>query len=137
VGGQQIFVDARAVVEALGVAGRHQLDEVVIPLVAGRQQRQVVVGLANPRARLVVPTADGNIRFTAEDRLEALGTAGVVELDRAEHVAVVGDRHRLHAELRAALDDLADAAGAVKQAELGVQVKMNKLRHGHRAGWRL
>ena len=53
--------------------------------------------------------------------------AGVVEGDGPEHVAVVGDGHRLHAEAHALLDQLVDAAGAVEQAVLGVQVQVDEV----------
>ena len=43
---QQLLVDARLVVEPLGVAGRHELDQVVIALGVLRQQDQVVLRLA-------------------------------------------------------------------------------------------
>jgi len=50
-----------------------------------------------------------------------------VERDRAEHVAVVGDPDRLHAELLGALDQLGKLGRPVEQRVLGVLVKVNEL----------
>ena len=57
--------------------------------------------------------------------------AGVVEGDRAEHVAVVGDGQRLHAHARRLLDQLVDVAGPVEQAVLGVEVEVDELGRAH------
>ena len=51
----------------------------------------------------------------------------VVEDDRRKHVAVLGDRERRHLQLRRFVEQLVDAAGAVEQRELGVQMKMDEL----------
>ena len=43
---EQLLVDARLVVEAFGVAGRHELDQVVIALVRLREQHEMVLRFA-------------------------------------------------------------------------------------------
>ena len=53
----------------------------------------------------------------------------VVEDDRREHVAVLGDGHRRHLQLDRLVEQLLDAAGAVEQRELGVQMKMDEVAH--------
>jgi hypothetical protein len=120
----------RLVVEALGVARRHQLDEVLeADLVLG-QQHQVVGGLAR-RAALVAAVARGHVDLAAQDRVDAALARRVVEHHRREHVAVFGDGQRRHAHLLRLVEQLVDAACAVEQRELGVQVQMDEL--GHRA----
>ena len=47
-----------------------------------------------------------DVDLAAHDRLEAGARARLVELHRAEHVAVVGDRHRGHTELAGAPDEV-------------------------------
>ena len=54
----------------------------------------------------------------------------VVEDDRREHVAVLGDRHRRHLQLHRLVEQLLDPAGAVEQRVLGVQMEMDEVGHG-------
>lgn len=54
---------------------------------------------------------------------------GFDELEHAEHVAVVGDRHRRNAQLVAQRKQLADARRAVKQRVFGMQMQMRKRFH--------
>ena len=97
---EQRLVDARLVVEALGVAGRDELDEVVEALGRLRQQHQMVGRLA--RLRPIDPS-DRPARRTlaAENRLDAALARLVVEDDRREQVAVLGHGHRRHLQLGA------------------------------------
>ena len=125
---QQLLVDARLVVEALGVARRHQLDQVVVALVGLGQQHQVVGGLAR-RAALRPPVPGRDVDLAAEDRIDPALARLVVEHDRREHVAVLGDRRRRHLQLDALVEQLLDPAGAVEQREFGVQVEMDEFRH--------
>ena len=50
----------------------------------------------------------------------------IVEDDRREHVAVLGDGERRHLQLDRLVEQLVDAARAVEQRELGVQMKMDE-----------
>jgi hypothetical protein len=128
--GEHVLVDARPVVEALGVPDGHQLDEVVIADLVGGQQRHVVVRLFDAAARLVEAAPRRDVDLAPRDGLDALRPRGVVEDHRPEHVAVVGDGHGLHAELRRLVDELVDVARPVEEAVLGVQVKVDELSHG-------
>ena len=127
--GQQILVDSRPVVEPFGIARRHQLDQVLVALVGLGQQHQVVgFGL---RSALLEAAALRHVDLAAEDRLDAAGARVVVEDHRREHVAVLGDRERRHVELDRFVQQLVDAAGAVEERKLGVQVQVNEVRHSH------
>ena len=64
------------------------------------------------------------VDLTADDRLDAVLGAGLVELDRAVHHAVVGQAERRLAELRRARRQRVDLARAVEQRVLGVHVQM-------------
>ena len=124
---EQLVVDARLVVVALEVAERAELDQVVVALGRLGQQRQVVpVALVRVHARAAVVD---EVDLTAQQRLDAGLAGGAVELDRARHGAVIGDPDRGHAELHRALDELRDAAGAVQDRVLGVDVQMGVTRH--------
>ena len=52
------------------------------------------------------------------------------KLNGAEDVAVVGHGHGGHAQLLHAPDQLVDVAGAVEQGVIGMQVKVDEVRHG-------
>ena len=125
---QQFLVDAGLVVEALRVAGGHQLDQVVVALVGLGEQHQVVLRLAGHTAAVAAVTGR-DVHLAAEDRPHAVLLRRVVEHDRREHVAVLGDGERRHAEPRRFLHQLVDAAGAVEQRILGVQVEVDEVLH--------
>ncbi len=78
---QQIFIDARLVIEALQKASGNQLNQVAIALLVFAEQHQMVVAI-RIRARLVALLRDVNL--AADDRMHALGLGGFVKLHRAE-----------------------------------------------------
>ena len=80
------------------------------------------------RPALVEAAARRDVDLAAEDRLQAAVLRVVVEDDRREHVAVLGHGERRHLQLDRFVEQLVDAAGAVEQRELGVQVEMDELR---------
>jgi hypothetical protein len=124
---QQLLVDPRLVVEAFEVGLRGQLDEVAVAGLAGGEQHQVV---AAPLAGgAVEAVALGDVRFDAEDRFDPRLARQVVELDGAEHVAMVGQRHSRHARRGRGADDLVEAVGAVQQAVLAVKVEVDEVCH--------
>ena len=123
-------VDRRlAALQAFQEARRGELDEVAVAGVVGCQQRQVVaLGLAPPAGDGVVVD---EVDLAADDRLDAVLRAGLVELDGAVHHAVVGQAERRLAELRGALRERLDLARAVEQRVLGVHVQVGAGRGAH------
>ncbi len=87
----------------------------------------VVVFADRPAA--IVPTAGRDVDLAAEDRPHAALAGVVVERDRREHVAVLGDRHRRHAKRFDLIQQLIDPASAVEQRVFGVQVKVDEIGH--------
>ena len=131
---QRGAVDPRlAVVEALQVAERDELLQVAPALVGLGQQRHVAGPLAAGDVLLVLQAAGGEVDLAAEDRLHPRLLAGLVELDRAEQVAVVGHRHRRHPELLRLGRDLLGPGHPVEERVFGVQVEVDE-GVGHRAG---
>ena len=134
---QQLLVDPRLVIKALGVSSRDELDEVLVARVVRREDDEVIVragvGLAILDAGLVEARAVGDVHLAADDRLHLLLLHGVVELDRAEHVAVVGDGAGRHAQLGDALRQLFGPAGTVEEGVFGVEVEVSE-RHQRAAG---
>jgi hypothetical protein len=80
----------------------------------------VALGLARPAGGVIVDQID----LTADDRLDAVLCACLVELDGAVHHAVVGQAERRLAELGGPRRQGVDLARAVQQRVLGVHVQV-------------
>ena len=82
-------------------------------------------------------TAGRHVGFAADDRFDACFFGFAVELDRPEHVAMVGHRHGRLIERFDLLDERLDLIRAVEQTELGMEMEMNEGRsHGGILGGR-
>ena len=126
---EQVLIDARLVVEAFEKAGRNQLDEVAIAFLVLAEQDQVVIAVGIG-AGLVALLRD--VDFAADDGMDALRFGGVVELDGAEEIAMVGHGDGGHLLLGDDVHQLVDFAGAVEQGVVGVAVQVNE-RHRQNA----
>ena len=120
---QQLLVDPRLVVEPLQECRRDQVDQVAVAFLALAQQHQVVVPV-RVRAALVPLLRD--VHLAADDRLHPLLPRGVIELHRAEQVAMVGQRHGRHPLLGHRIHQLVDPARAIQQRVVRVAVQVNK-----------
>ena len=125
---EQLPVDARLVVVALEVAEARELDQVRVSGVVGGEEREVRVALL---LRLAVV---GDVDLAADDRLDAVLLRLAVELDGAGQAAVVGEADGRHLELCGARGERRDAAGAVQDRVLGVDVQMDEGRLRHSVG---
>jgi len=79
----------------------------------------------------VQAAARRDIYFAAYDRLYAGFLRGEVELDGAEHIAVVGYRQGVHLVVGSRLQQFVYPAGSVQKAVLRVQMKMDEFGMGH------
>ena len=59
-----------------------------------------------------------------------MGLGGVLELERSEHIAVVGQCDRFLAVPHGLVHHLADVGGSVEQGVLGVAMKVAEVGHG-------
>ena len=131
-------VDARLVVVPLEEREAGELYEVAVSLVVLGEEREVVVLLAPAlvRAAVVVhlPAACdalgavvvGHVGLGADDRLDALLAALLVEVDDPVHVAVVGDAECGLTVLDCLADQFIESGRAVQHGELGVHVEMRE-----------
>ena len=73
-----------------------------------------------------------NVDFAADHRMHAVALGGVVELDRAEQVAVIGHGDGRHLLLDRGLHELVDVAGPIEQRIIGVAMQVDEriFRHG-------
>jgi len=127
---ERVAVDARAVVEALQVADTRQLQEVPITLLVLCQQKEVARVVTARPCGLAVARAGRKVRLHSDNRVDATLARRSVELNRAEHVAVIGERDRVHAELDAPVHQLVDARGSVQQREVRVVVEVDEASAG-------
>ena len=127
VGSEDFLVDARLVVEAVDVSRGGELQEVLIPDAVLGQEEQVVPAVLGAGVAAVATVAGSHVGLEADDGLHPGFDALVVELDRAEEGAVVGDGDRRHAKLFGAGGQVRAAAGAVQQRILAVDVQVDEL----------
>ena len=78
------------------------------------------------------PIAGSQVGLAADDGFDPGFTRRGIELDRTEHVAVIGDRNGWHVELLRPSDQGVDSRRPVEQAVMRVNVEMNERRLGHR-----
>src|SRR5262249_21286464 len=83
--------------------------------------------------RSILAIGGGNVGLAAEDRLDARGLGLLVEVDRAEHVAMVGDRNGFHALAEDLREQVGQPDGAIEQAVGGMQMQMRELGHQTRS----
>ena len=90
----------------------------------------IVIVVGEP-AVLHMTASGSHVGFTSDDRFDA-GVLGLaVELDRAEHIAVIGHGHGRLPERFDLLDERIDLICAVKQTVLGMEMEMDEWRcHG-------
>src|SRR5262249_14575823 len=81
----------------------------------------------------VLPASRRDVELAAEDRLDAGLLRGVVEIDRAEEVAVIRERDGRELQLLGLVDQLLELGGAIEQAVLRMHVQVDAFAVLHRA----
>ena len=122
---QNLLVDAGLDVEPLGEGGGVQIAQVAVALLIAAQEDQVVHG-GVVLVYLVGELPGGHVDLAADDGLDPLRLAGLVEVHHAVHHPVVGDGHGRLAQLLHPLYQQGNAAGPVQQGELGMHMQMDK-----------
>jgi hypothetical protein len=121
--GKQIFIDARFVIETFEERGGNQLEQITIAFLVLAQQHQVVVAIGIAAARKALLR---DVDLATDHRMHSLLLRFVVELDRAEEVAVVRHGDGGHLLLDHQVHQLADLAGAIKQRVVGVAMQVDE-----------
>ena len=75
---------------------------------------------------LVRPVPRGNVDLTANDGVDVLGHTGFIEIHTAVHNPMIGDGHRRLSQFLDPLHQVLDAAGAIQQGILRMQMQMYK-----------
>ena len=123
---QQVHIHARLVIISLCEGMAHDLREVLIPLIILCQQDQMVIPVVTAGQFPVKPGPRRHIDLTAQNRIDALGLACLIEIDHAIHHTVIRDGRRVHPELLHPLHIFPDLVRPVEQRPLRVRVQMHK-----------
>ena len=128
---QQLHVDSGSDIEPLCPRHGHHIGEIAVAGLILAQQHQMTAF----RVKLMLLVKSGTIPgryidLTADHRLDALSLAGTIKVDYAVHHAVVGDGTGGLPHLLYHLRKVLDTAGTVQQAELSMDMQVNK---GHSA----
>src|ERR1700720_2241307 len=79
----------------------------------------------------LLAAASGHIHFATDDGLDVSLVGFIKEICCGKKIAMVGDGHRRHFLARGFVKQFASLASSIQQAEIGMNVKMNKLRLTH------
>ena len=135
---EQVPVQPGLVVVALHEGPAGELDQVAVARVTLGQQRQVVVellaatgisaGVVHPAAaaRALQPGIVGHVRLGAQNGLDSLCFAGLVERQNPVHVAVIGNAERRLAICRCRGHHLIYPGGTIEHGVLGVHVQVGE-----------
>jgi hypothetical protein len=131
--GEEVVINARAVVEAFKEAGGDELDEIAVA-VFGFAEEEEVIGAAGGGVvarrivgwAAIVAGAFGDVDFAADDGLDATSGGGVVEMGGGKEIAVVGDGDGGEAAAGGFLDEFGNFAGAVEEGEIGMEMKVDE-----------
>ena len=89
---KDLLIDSRLVIIPLSLRERDQSHEVLIAYFIFRKEHEMIIGILTPGTGFAFGAmARSHIDFTADDRLDVLGTGRPVKIDRAKHHPVVGD----------------------------------------------
>jgi hypothetical protein len=125
---QQLLGNPWLVVETFQVGLAHQTPQVGVSALVFRQQDQVVIRFATPRYRTAVAMIAGcDVHLAPDHRTNAGFDRRPVELKGTKKIAVVGDRHRPHAQRRHLPREVGDSDGGVKQRVVAVEVEVSEL----------
>ena len=95
---QQLLVHSGLVVHALSIGTRHQLHQILIAFVVFCQKNQMIVSGAIHLV-LLMAVPGSHINLAANNRVNALSLADLVELHDAKHIAMIRYSNMLHAQL--------------------------------------
>ena len=68
----------------------------------------------------------GHVKLATDNRFDPRLASPGVEIERAEHIPMVGEPHRRAAVLECGLDQIRQPAGAVEQAVVAMDVEVDE-----------
>src|SRR3974390_1061034 len=100
---------------------------------AGARLHFAAIAVGDRRGFLttVVAAAFGDVDFAADDGLDVAFRSFIKTIGGSQKIAVARDGHSRHLLARGLVEKLGSFARPVEKAEIGMNVKMNKLRNTH------
>ena len=120
---QKLFVDARIVVEAVDIGLGTQIHQVFVAgfVLGVKAKVEALTGAFVAKLLLVV-----EIGLHPDDRFDTLFLHLLVEIDRTEHIAVIGNGDRIHPQLFEPASQSGYLVGTVEQRIFGMQMQMRE-----------
>ena len=120
---EQLIVNSRLAVKALGKAERNQFYQVLIAGIILTKKNKMVI-LAIEFKGFIEAGTRRDIDLTSDNRLDALLFTFPIKIDHTVHHAVIGYRKGVLTKLLGTFDKERDTTGAVQQTELGMQMQV-------------
>ena len=125
---QVLFINARLIVKAFNLPNGNKLHEVLVPCPILSKKDQMIELAAGLHILYGVGTAC-NIDFAANNGLDSLLDAFLIEFDGTIHDTMIGNGKGRHSQLLGITDKIRNPAGPIKEAELRMGMEMDKLIH--------
>ena len=121
---QKLLIDSRLEIETLEGRRRSHFDQVVKTGFVLAKKREVIGRIFPSAIAFHFAAAGRDVGFVADDRIDVVGSTGVIEFQRAVHVAMIRQRQRGHAVIFGPLYQFRNRTGAVKQRIVAVAMQM-------------
>ena len=118
---QQLLIDAGLDIKALGKASGDHVTQIAVSLLIPAKEDQMAGGCVK-FVFLLKPGPGCHVDLTADNGLDPLRLTGLVKVHGSIHDAVVGDGDRILPQLFHPLYQPGDAAAAVQEAELSMDM---------------
>src|SRR5579863_2628364 len=128
---QKFLAYTRLVIEAVQRSLGCDLDEIAVSLFVLGKHQQVIVSIAFRGGAVIVLFA--YVKFTSDNRLDAMLVGGIHEVHGAKNITVVRHGHSRHAKPTYVFTEFFDVTSAIQKGIVGVQVQVDELGHGAKA----
>ena len=128
IGFQEIVVNAGTVIVVFPInkSFGNNFNQIMIAFIIFCQQDQMAKTFLS---RMIHAAAPCHVDFTPQDGLDSLRLCLFIEVDDAVHIAMIGNRHCRHSQFFGPGYHFRNAAHPIKEAVLGMHMKMYKRFH--------
>lgn len=127
---EEFFVHAGLVIESFEIGFTRKLDQVVVALQIRGKEDQVIIVIVREETFPLPAVAWGEVRFASDNGFDSLSLRLLIEFNGAKEVPVVGHGHGGLPEISDLIDQWVELVCAIKQAVMGVQMKVDEFGFG-------
>jgi hypothetical protein len=124
---EKLVIDPWLVVKTLQVGAGGKLEKILISLHIPGQQHHMIVAGSTFTSRLGESRLGGDIELRTDNRFDILFTTFEIELERPEHVSVIGQRQSGHPQVLGFGNEAIYGRSTVEKGEIGMVVKVYKI----------